>query len=284
MNNLADFKVDKELCIGCGLCVRACPAMLIELGQDRKAQIKEVKTLDWYGCWGCQHCLAVCPQGAVSVLGKVPENSLPMAGDGAARMIDSLIAGRRSCRHFQDRNVDKKELEEMFKVLENAPTGGNKQKAEYTIIDDREEMKKFQKMVHDEMERQAGEGIYARSFDEESYQIMKDREQQAMNGDMLFCSAPHLLIVHMPKKFGSCGEDTTIISTYFELMCAARQMGAVILKYPLNVLNNMPEIKAKLKIPEDHHVGAAIGFGYPEFSYARGVQKEGKAKIHRLTF
>ncbi|MFQ9525611.1 MAG: 4Fe-4S binding protein [Eubacterium ramulus] len=26
--------------------------------------------MDWYGCWGCQHCLTVCPNGAISVLGK----------------------------------------------------------------------------------------------------------------------------------------------------------------------------------------------------------------------
>lgn len=67
-------------------------------------------------------------------------------------------------------------------------------------------------------------------------------------------------------------------------MCAARQLGAVILRFPLNILENMPELKALLKIPEDHYIGAAIGFGYPQFHYARGAQKEGKAAVHRLTF
>lgn len=284
MENMINFTVDKNKCIGCGLCVKACPAMLIYLDENKKSAIHEVKSMDWYGCWGCQHCLAVCPQGAISVLGKKPEDSLPIVKEDVSDVIDALIAGRRSCRHFQDKNVDRAVIDQMLKVLENSPTGGNKQKIEYTLIDDKEEMKKFQKMIREKADEQAAQGIYPRTFDEESYRIMVEREDQAMNGDMLFCSAPHLFIAHMPKKFGSCAEDVSICTAYFELMCAARQLGAVILRFPLNILENMPELKALLKIPEDHYIGAAIGFGYPQFHYARGAQKEGKAAVHRLTF
>ena len=284
MENRTRFTVDEKKCVGCGLCVRACPAMLIYLDGEHKAAIHEVKSIDWYGCWGCQHCLAVCPEGAISVFGKRPEDSLPMVKEDVSGLLDSLIAGRRSCRHFQDRNVDPPVIAQMLKVLENAPTGGNKQKVEYTVIDDKEEMKKFRKLLREKTQEQADRGIYPRTFDEESYRIMVEREGQAMNGDMLFCSAPHLFIAHVPEKIGSGKEDVTIASTYFELMCAARKLGAVILRFPLNILDTLPEVKALLKIPEDHHIGVAIGFGYPEFSYARGVQKEGKAAIHRLKF
>lgn len=284
VENMMQFKVNEEKCTGCGLCVKACPSMLIYLNDRKKASVHEVKSIDWYGCWGCQHCLAVCPEGAISVFGKKPEDSLPVLQEDVSGLLDALIAGRRSCRHFQDRNVDRAVIDQMLKVLENAPTGGNKQMVEYTIIDDKEEMKKFQKILREKTEEQAAKGIYPRTFDEESYRIMVEREQQAMNGDMLFCSAPHLFIAHVPGRIGSGKEDVTISSTYFELMCAARKLGAVILRFPLNILDTLPEVKALLQIPEDHHIGVAIGFGYPEFPYARGVQKEGKAPVHRLTF
>lgn len=284
MSNITGFKVDASKCIGCGLCKRACPSMLIEINEQKKSRIKEVSCIDWYGCWGCQHCLAVCPMGAISIFGKKPEDSLPMAGSEASAMIDSLIAGRRSCRHYKDENVDPKMLEDMLKVLECAPTGGNKQKVEYTLIDDKEEMKKFRQILRQEVEPLKAKGQYPHSWDEESFRIMEERGMQAMNGDIFFCSAPHLFIPHMPKQFGSCATDVGICLSYFELMCAAKGLGAVFLGFPLGILRMLPETMALLQIPEDHYVGAAIGFGYPEFTYARGVQKEGKAKIHRLTF
>ena len=284
MKNITDFQVDETKCIGCGLCKRACPSMLIDINVAGKAQIQEVERMDWYGCWGCQHCLAVCPQGAISVLGRKPEDSLPLVGPEAAGMIDSLIAGRRSCRHYKDENVDPKLLEGMLKVLECAPTGGNKQKVEYTIIDDKEQMAKFRKLLREGVDKLKAAGTYPYSWDEESFQIMEDRGPQAMNGDIFFCSAPHLFIPHMPKQFGSCATDVGISLSYFELMCAAKGLGAVFLGFPLGLLRMMPELQALLQIPEEHYVGSAIGFGYPEFTYARGVQKDGKAKIHRLKF
>jgi hypothetical protein len=57
------------------------------------------------------------------------------------------------------------------------------------------------------------------------------------------------------------------------------------LTFPLGVLNTMPDIKELLQIPKDHYIGMVIGFGYPEISYARGVQKTiGEERIHRLKF
>ena len=54
--------------------------------------------------------------------------------------------------------------------------------------------------------------------------------------------------------------------------------------YCAEVLNELaPEARAMLNIPEDHYTGLIIGFGYPEISYARGVQKDRSAKTHRYS-
>ena len=53
MKNITDFQVDETKCIGCGLCKRACPSMLIDINVAGKAQIQEVERMEWYGCWGC---------------------------------------------------------------------------------------------------------------------------------------------------------------------------------------------------------------------------------------
>lgn len=53
------FKVDKEKCIGCGLCIKDCFVRDIELIEG-KALIKNIT------CFKCGHCIAICPVAAVS--------------------------------------------------------------------------------------------------------------------------------------------------------------------------------------------------------------------------
>lgn len=75
--------------------------------------------------------------------------------------------------------------------------------------------------------------------------------------------------------FGDCnGLDAVIAGTYFELLCASRGLGAVMMTYPLDALRLMPEVMELLEIPKDHMIPLILGFGYPEISYKRGVQKK----------
>ncbi|MCD7778346.1 MAG: nitroreductase family protein [Clostridiales bacterium] len=226
---------------------------------------------------------AVCPTGAVSVLGHKPENSAaPVDCEKGSAVINSLIANRHSCRRYKDENVDKAVIDDMISRLANAPNGGNKQQVEFTLTDDKEQTQIFRSALYKETERLAAEGIYPKGFDKESYEDMK-RWEKTVRPDMLLCGAPHLLILHAPLGQGEPIRDTVIAGTYFEFLCASRGLGAVMLTFPLDSLENMPHIKAMLKIPENHYIGMIIGFGYPEIDYARGVQKTvDKSRIHRL--
>ena len=54
----AVVKVYSELCVGCGLCARRCPAGAIAVRQG-KAQVSGGK------CLGCGMCVKVCPKAAI---------------------------------------------------------------------------------------------------------------------------------------------------------------------------------------------------------------------------
>lgn len=54
--------VDREKCEGCGECVDACPASILEM-VDGKAKV----TGDMEDCLGCESCVSVCPADAVTV-------------------------------------------------------------------------------------------------------------------------------------------------------------------------------------------------------------------------
>ena len=68
------FTIDRELCTQCGACVDDCPFHIIELTPDYPA----LNPARAHHCIRCQHCLAVCPTGALSILGLSPADSLPL--------------------------------------------------------------------------------------------------------------------------------------------------------------------------------------------------------------
>ena len=172
----------------------------------------------------------------------------------------------------------------MLQMLGNAPNGGNKQQVQFALIDDREQMNAFRRLAYTEMDRLSDAGVYPAGFDKTSYEDMK-RWEKTVRPEMLFCGAPYLLIPHTPLGKGEPVEDVNIAAAYFELLCASRGLGCVMMTFPKDALKNMPQIRAMLQIPEDHYVGVMLGFGWPEIRYSRGAQRGvEEARIHRLTF
>ena len=82
-------KIDANLCIGCGSCVKECPSRCIKVTDG-------VAVFSKKACIACGHCAAVCPVEAIQLFGKPVEKtsnySLETVAD-ANRM-------RRSVRQF----------------------------------------------------------------------------------------------------------------------------------------------------------------------------------------
>ena len=138
MEQKTHFEIDKSKCVKCGKCVNTCSGMVIEFGPDGYPRMKEFERFGWRGCWRCQHCLAVCPQGAISIFGKDPEDSLPPPPKEMGEYMERLVVSRRSCRRFLDKNVDSNIVTSILSAMAAVPTGGNAMGVEYTVIDDKE--------------------------------------------------------------------------------------------------------------------------------------------------
>ncbi|MBD5098943.1 MAG: 4Fe-4S binding protein [Clostridiales bacterium] len=278
--DITHFQLDESKCIGCGTCTKVCCGEILSVDERGKARIAPVTEFGWAGCWECQHCLAVCPTEAISIFDRKPEDSLPAPKpETAAPVLDALLTTRRACRRYLQKDVPMEIIEEMFAVLQNLPTGSNKRKVEYTFLD-REQTRRFHDLAYARMEELAARGIYPKTFDAHYYGQMKGWEAK-VRPDMLLCSAPYLLIPHEQKDVACAYEDVNIACAWWDLLCASRGLGCVMMTFPRSVLELMPDIYALLGIPNDHYVGSLMGFGWPELRYPRGVQRHGCAQLRR---
>jgi Fe-S-cluster-containing hydrogenase component 2 len=138
---MLEFKVDRDKCTRCALCVADCPAQVIETAGGFPLIAAEKES----GCYRCQHCFAVCPTGAVSILGLDPERSTPLSGDWRPdpERLETLIKGRRSVRRYKRENLEPELIQRLLEVAWHAPTGVNTRQVRFTVIDDREKLAAF---------------------------------------------------------------------------------------------------------------------------------------------
>lgn len=67
MTNKLNLK--KEICKGCGMCVKVCPFQVLEMSTDFNSSGGHyVKQASGKECKGCGRCYLVCPDCAIEVI------------------------------------------------------------------------------------------------------------------------------------------------------------------------------------------------------------------------
>ena len=265
---MIEFHVQKDRCISCGLCVRDCVMDIIRLEEDFPVVEEEIK------CLRCGHCLAICPQGAISVLGRHPSGSATLSGNLPSPLaLETLIKGRRSVRHFKERDVDPGLLKELLDIASHAPTGTNSQMLHLTVVNKREVMDAFRNDVYKRLSDMTGQKTMPDSRIGHFFSIAA--QLWAEEGrDLIFRNAPHLVLVSNNSSASCVPEDPVIFLSYFELMAQAKGVGTCWCGFLLWLFKEvLPDLCSKLGIPDSHTFGYAMLFGYPAFNYARTVER-----------
>lgn len=274
--------IDREKCTQCGLCQRTCWNGALKLGKDGWPEMAITELTDeWNMCWECQRCLAVCPQGALSICGKRPEDSLGRELLPTPVQMDALLTNRRSCRIFRQENVDKELIRHILHICGNSPTGSCNQIYEFTVIDDIDVMKEFTTILRDEMLAETAKGNNPPRFDDGDMEMIRGKYEEGE--EFCFRGAPHLLAVHAPIGKGEWVFDTAIALAYAELAMTCNGLGFIYVSTPWAALQTCPRTRAFLQIPDNHYITCLAGFGKPEYQFRRGVQRSDALKINRIT-
>jgi nitroreductase len=254
-----------------------CPARIIEMSDGDPPRIRPENERD---CMQCQHCLTVCPTGAISILGRDPRASLPLDREHLPSLdqMSVLVRGRRSVRRYRDENVDPQLLRRLLADAANAPTGVNARKLTFRVIDDKEVQARFRRKALDRIIEADQAGTLP-----ESARYLKRIVSlwQSEGRDLLFRGAPHALIVSAPPDAPCPEQDVVIALAYFELLAQSAGLGTVWWGMLSWVLETLPDLKEVLGIPSDHKYYAML-FGVPAFQYARTAQRDDAAVVLRV--
>ncbi|MCL2790206.1 MAG: nitroreductase family protein [Desulfobulbus sp.] len=269
------FTVNQELCSQCGACIDDCPFHIIEMAPDFPA----LNPTRAHHCIGCQHCLAVCPTGALSILGRRPEDSLPLPQSlPSSAQMTALIKGRRSIRRFLPEPLPAEVIDTMIATVANGPTGKNNRQCLFTVIEHPASMEVFRRETIEGLRRAVAE---KRLHEELSYfrHVVSawDKGQ-----DIIFRNAPHLLMVSVPPAITTPDADSIIAMSYFELLAVSMGIGTLwnaMIRWALATID--VNLYQRLGIPDDHVRGYALLFGWPAVQYHRSVQRD-EALINRV--
>jgi 2-oxoglutarate ferredoxin oxidoreductase subunit delta len=87
----ARIEIDRSRCKGCGLCVSACPRMLLELEETRDLFVQASAVLKCKEkCVGCIQCAVMCPDLAINVYSR-QKNELAGEASVAFRLYSDKV-------------------------------------------------------------------------------------------------------------------------------------------------------------------------------------------------
>ncbi|MHC1706337.1 MAG: nitroreductase family protein [Bacteroidales bacterium] len=142
----AEIRINYNNCNACGLCVSVCKDFSLIL-VDGKLTVSDNPA---FGCIGCGHCMAICPNNAVEINGRTlsPEDLFdlpPLESASDYQQLLALFQRRRSIREFRNKPVEPEIIEKILKAAATVPMGLPPSDVNVMILDTKEKNFAFAK-------------------------------------------------------------------------------------------------------------------------------------------
>lgn len=260
---MKSITVDAAKCIHCGMCVRDCIVGCLAFDAEKIPRYIDGGEKI---CVACQHCMAICPKGALSFGGKNPADS-DVATYGNSEELLRLIKSRRSVRAFKKQDVPAELLKKLVDMLAYPPKGGNVDSLHFSIVGTAEKMRAIEKLTYDTI----------RAIEKGSPVIEFCRDNYNKGIDFVYRGAPSMVAVSVNKSKAIAGcenADPIIALSYLELYAQSLGLGTLWTDAALSVANELPAVKAMLEIPDGFELNYIMLLGLPAVKYQRTVQRE----------
>lgn len=250
------IKIQKDLCIGCGKCVKDCVANNIIL-KDGKAEPKKE-------CFLCGHCVAVCPKAAVFMpeydMAEVEEYKKDSFSINSENLLHA-IKFRRSIRDYKEQKIEPEKIEKLVQAGRFTATAKNNQGCHFILV--QQEIEGLKELVWEYIDEATQ--VPAGELSEEllPFIVFKRQHKAKPTEDFLFRNAPAVLYITSDWDL-----DAGLAAQNIELMAVSEGLGALYNGYLQRVSDRNEKLKNWLGI-EGETIKACMLLGYPNITYAR---------------
>lgn len=250
--------INKDKCIGCGLCVKDCVGCDIKI-VDGKAQAAG------QSCIKCGHCQAVCPQSAVELKGyddTIEEFEEQTRLDPQTLM--AAIKTRRTIRNFTEQPVPSEVVDMIIEAGRLAPTGTNAQGTSYVVLDkykadcEKVAVSMFTKVVN------AGKAI------------VPQLKSMVIDDNFFFKKAPLVIVV-----LGNDTVSASLAAQNMAFMAEANGLGVLFSGFFTTCIRLSKKIRNIMGLDSKAKPVTTLVIGYPSVKYHRTAHRNPAKVIYK---
>jgi len=260
---MGTLMVDATKCKCDGICSAICPARLIEQKGTLPSHIEGALAL----CIDCYHCVAACPQGALTIgdVGAAACKPLQKGALPSPKDAEQFLRSRRSIRSYQSDLVSKEKIESLINIASHAPAGHNSRDLSWLVVHNPADVQRLAALVidwtRDMLEKQPNLASLFH-FD----RLVKGWD---MGIDPVCRKAPHLILVYSSQHSMMAPSAATIALAYLELIAHAEGLGTCWAGYFNIAVSSWAPLREALPIDKGKTCHGAMLLGYPQYRYQR---------------
>lgn len=266
---MALIQVDMSKCDRDGVCVAVCPLHILVMDPE---QGPKVQAGMGQHCIACGHCVAACPQGALSNVRNPLARHLPLPKYPVvdADTAYQFLRSRRSTRCYRPEAVPREVLEKLLQIIRYAPSGHNSQGLACVVVEGPERLRQVCEVVVGWM----------RGVITAQPELANMLHLPAVVGsfeigiDLLLRGAPHVIFATADKRSRMAQATTYLALEYLELYATSLGLGTCWAGYVQMCAMQSPALAAALQLPDDRTITGAMMVGYPQYTYHRLPERD----------